>query len=78
MNVNKSGNIAKGPRPKAPKPKIPWRRGLEVIALRSITTENIINPIVNSDFVFIYIPMYVNNKTTRSVAFAVEITVLNV
>lgn len=74
-NVNKSGNIANGPRPNARKPKTKSSKGLEARALRSKTVENMINPIVNSDRVFTYMLMYVTNKIIKSVKLTVETAV---
>jgi hypothetical protein len=49
--------------------------GLEARALRRKTAENITSPIVNSDRVFWYIPIYMNNRKIESVKFTVETTV---
>jgi hypothetical protein len=78
MHVNKSGSMAKGPRPKARKPKAQSTIGFEVRAVRSKTIENIINPIVNSDFVLVYMPMYRINRMIKSAMLIVETTVLTV
>jgi hypothetical protein len=50
--VNKSGNIAKGPRPNGRKPKTSINKGFEKSAFKSKTNENIISPIENSECVF--------------------------
>ena len=72
MNVNKSGNIANGPRPKALKLKVECTSGLEERAQKSKTIENINNPIVNSDFVFLYMSMYMIDRQTRRAMFIEE------
>jgi len=74
-HVNKSGNIANGPRPNARKPKIHGTKGLEARALKSRTIENIISPIVNCDRVFMYMLMYVTNRKIKRVTLIVETTV---
>jgi len=51
---------------------------LEARALKSKISENTINPIVNSDRVFLYMPMYMINKEIKSVTLMLEITVLAV
>ena len=53
MHVNKSGNRANGPKPNARKPKTQITKGLEARAFRRKTAENIINPTVNVDRVFL-------------------------
>ncbi len=77
-DVNRSGNRAKGPRPKGWKPKTPTTNGLEARAFRRKTAENIVSPIVNSDRVFLYISMYVSNRKTSRVTLIVETTVFAV
>jgi hypothetical protein len=67
--------MANGPRPTGQKPKALMTRGLEARALRRKTAENITSPIVNSDRVFWYIPIYMNNRKIESVKFTVETTV---
>ena len=74
--MNKSGNIANGPRPKARKPKAQCTKGFEESAYSSKIIENIDKPIVNSDFVFLYISIYVKSKITNNVAFIEDMTVL--
>jgi hypothetical protein len=49
--------------------------GLDARALRRKTAENIINPIVNSDRVFLYISTYMSNRKIESVTLIVETTV---
>jgi hypothetical protein len=71
-HVNKSGNMANGPRPNGRKPKAQIIMGLEVRAFRRKTNENIISPIVNSDRVFLYMLMYVSNRKIKSVTLIVE------
>jgi hypothetical protein len=77
-HANKSGNIANGPRPKARKPKSQCINGFDESAYRSRVIENINNPIVNSDFVFLYISIYPINKKISSMTLIEEITVLTV
>ncbi len=77
-NANKSGSMANGPRPKARKPKSQCTNGFDESAYRSRVIENIINPIVNSDFVFLYISIYPINKKISSITLIEEITVLTV
>jgi hypothetical protein len=77
-NINRSGNKANGPRPNGRKPKAQITTGLEARAFRRKTSENIISPIVNSDRVFLYMLMYVNNRKINSVTLAVETTVFAV
>ena len=74
--VNRSGSMAKGPRPTARNPKSHCTKGLVVRAYRSRTIENITSPTVNSDLVFMYMSLYVINRKIRRVALTVETTVL--
>jgi hypothetical protein len=74
--VNRSGSIANGPRPKALKPNIHCSKGLDESAYSNRISENRINPIVNSDRIFLNISTYVASKKTSSVALIEESTVL--
>jgi hypothetical protein len=74
-SVNRSGNKANGPNPIGQKPKAQMTNGLETIALRRKTNENIISPIVNSDLVFLYMLTYMANRKAESVTLTVETTI---
>jgi hypothetical protein len=77
-HVNKSGNMANGPRPNGRKPKPQITKGFEARAFRRKTIENIISPIVNSERVFRNMLMYMSNRKNDSVTLIVETTVLTV
>jgi len=74
-NVNRSGNKANGPNPNGRKPKTQTTNGLEARAFKRKTAENIINPTVNSDRVFLYMSTYVSNRKIKRVTLIVETTV---